>query len=109
MQVTDYIERNRRITLHICPGCNDRHEIFGRGGGERIAKQFQVPFLGAVPLQPRVREGGDQGRPVVVTYPESAEAAAFRYVAGEIARQVSILAVAGQGAFVPAMTLTLKK
>ena len=48
-------------------------------------------------------------KPVVVTHPESLEAAAFREVAGEIARQVSILAVAGQGAFVPAMTLTLKK
>ena len=97
------------MSYFICPGCQDRHEIFGSGGGERIAAQFGVPFLGAVPLQPRVREGGDQGRPVVVTHPDSAEAMAFRTVAGEIARQVSILAVAGQGAFVPAMTLTLKK
>lgn len=97
------------MSYFICPGCDARHEIFGKGGGERIAAQFSVPFLGAVPLQPRVREGGDQGRPVVVTHPDSAEASAFRSVAGEIARQVSILAVAGQGAFVPAMTLTLKK
>ena len=97
------------MSYFICPGCSERHEIFGTGGGERIAAQFGVPFLGKVPLQPRVREGGDQGRPVVVTHPESAEAMAFREVAGAIARQVSILAVAGQGAFVPAMTLTLKK
>jgi ATP-binding protein involved in chromosome partitioning len=97
------------MSYFICPGCDERHDIFGTGGGERIAGQFGVPFLGKVPLQQRVREGGDQGRPVVVTYPESAEAAAFRGVAGEIARQVSILAVAGQGAFVPAMTLTVKK
>jgi ATP-binding protein involved in chromosome partitioning len=99
------------MSYFICPGCQERHEIFGQGGGERIAQQFKVNFLGKVPLQPRVREGGDQGRPVVVTYPESPEAAAFREVAGEIARQVSILAVGGQGdgAFIPAMTLTLKK
>src|SRR5215210_6803237 len=97
------------MSYFICPGCQEKHEIFGRGGGERIAKQFKVNFLGKVPLQPRVREGGDQGRPVVVTHPESPEAAAFREVAGEIARQVSILAYAGQGAFVPAMNLTLKK
>jgi ATP-binding protein involved in chromosome partitioning len=97
------------MSYFICPNCQDRHEIFGQGGGERIAAQFSVPFLGKIPLQPRVREGGDQGRPVVVTHPESLEAAAFREVAGAIARQVSILAVAGQGAFVPAMTLTLKK
>ncbi|MGE3268451.1 MAG: iron-sulfur cluster carrier protein ApbC [Chloroflexota bacterium] len=97
------------MSYFICPGCNERHEIFGQGGGERIAGQSGVPFLGKVPLQQRVREGGDQGRPVVVTHPESPESAAFREVAGAIAQQVSILAVAGQGAFVPAMTLTLKK
>jgi ATP-binding protein involved in chromosome partitioning len=97
------------MSYFICPGCQEKHEIFGQGGGERIAKQFEVPFLGKVPLQPRVREGGDQGRPVVVTHPESLEAMAFREVAGAIARQVSILAYAGQGAFVPAMNLTLKK
>ena len=99
------------MSYFICPGCDERHNIFGEGGGARIADQFGVPFLGKVPLQQRVREGGDQGRPVVVTHPDSPEAAAFREVAGAIARQVSILAVAGagQGAFVPALTLTLKK
>lgn len=97
------------MSYFICPGCNERHDIFGEGGGTKIASQFGVPFLGKVPLQQRVREGGDQGRPVVVTHPDSPEAVAFRAVAGEIARQVSILAVAGQGAFVPALTLTLKK
>ena len=97
------------MSYFICPGCQERHEIFGKGGGERIAAQFGVPFLGKVPLQPQIREGGDEGRPVVVTYPDSPEAAAFREVAGAIARQVSILAYAGQGAFVPAMNLTLKK
>jgi ATP-binding protein involved in chromosome partitioning len=97
------------MSYFICPGCSERHDIFGEGGGSKIASQFGVPFLGKVPLQQRVREGGDQGRPVVVTHPDSPEAQAFREVAGEIARQVSILAVAGQGAFVPALTLTLKK
>src|SRR6266540_4478553 len=97
------------MSYFICPGCDARHEIFGQGGGERIANQFSVPFLGRIPLQTHIREGGDQGRPVVVTHPDSPEAAAFREVAGAIARQVSILAYAGQGTFVPAMTLTLKK
>jgi len=97
------------MSYFICPGCQERHEIFGKGGGERIAAQFGVPFLGKVPLQPQIRQGGDEGRPIVVTHPDSPEAAAFRDVAGAIARQVSILAYAGQGAFVPAMNLTLKK
>ena len=97
------------MSYFICPGCQDRHEIFGQGGGQRIATQFGVPFLGQVPLQPRIREGGDAGRPVIVTDPEAPESLAFREVAGAVAQQVSILAYAGEGGFVPAMTLTLKK
>jgi ATP-binding protein involved in chromosome partitioning len=97
------------MSYFVCDNCRERHEIFGRGGGERIARQFGVPFLGQIPLQPRVREGGDEGRPIVVTHPEAPESQAFRSVAGAVAQQVSILAYAGQGAFVPAATLTLKK
>ena len=97
------------MSYFVCPNCSERHEIFGQGGGERIARHFGVPFLGKVPLQPKVREGGDQGRPVVITDPGSPESEAFRVVAGAIAQQVSILAYAGQGSFIPAATLTLKK
>jgi ATP-binding protein involved in chromosome partitioning len=97
------------MSYFVCSNCQEKHEIFGSGGGRRIATQFGVPFLGQVPLQPRVREGGDAGRPVVVTDPEAPESMAFREVAGAVAQQVSILAFAGEGGFVPAMTLTLKK
>jgi ATP-binding protein involved in chromosome partitioning len=98
------------MSYFISPTDGSRHEIFGRGGGERIAKHFGVPFLGQVPLDPRVREGGDSGRPIVVVDPESPVSAAFRSVAGEIARQVSILAVGSEGdAFLPAAGLTLIK
>jgi ATP-binding protein involved in chromosome partitioning len=97
------------MSYFVCPNCSERHEIFGQGGGERIAQQFGVPFLGKIPLQPKIRVGGDQGRPVVITDPDAPESVAFRAVAGAVAQQVSILAYAGQGAFVPAMTLTLKK
>ena len=97
------------MSYFICSNCNERHEIFGRGGGERIARHFGVPFLGQVPLQPKVREGGDEGRPVVITDPQAAASEAFRSVAGAIAQQVSILAYASQGSFIPAATLTLKK
>ena len=97
------------MSYFICSNCSETHEIFGRGGGERIAKHFGVAFLGKVPLQPLVRVGGDEGRPYVITHPDSPESEAFRGVAGAIAQQVSILAYAGQGAFIPAATLTLKK
>ncbi len=52
-------------------------EVFGQGGGEKSAAQYQVPFLGFVPLDSHIREGGDLGRPIVVSAPESAAAKAF--------------------------------
>jgi len=97
------------MSYFLCPDCNSRHELFGRGGGERIAKVFEVPFLGQVPLQPNVRTGGDEGQPVVSADPESPAAKAFDAVAGAVARQVSVLAFQSRGNFVPLGGLTIKK
>ncbi len=76
-----------------CTNCGTRHEIFSHGGGAEAAKRFEIPLLGEVPLLPAIREGGDRGVPVVVGAPDSEESMAFRAVAGEVARQLSILAV----------------
>lgn len=57
-------------------------DIFGRGGGQKAAQQFQVPFLGEIPLDGRVREGGDAGKPIVVSAPDSPAAQAFIKAAG---------------------------
>lgn len=97
------------MSYFLCPGCDTRHELFGRGGGERIAKSFNVPFLGQVPLQPNVRSGGDEGQPVVMADPESAAAQAFKGVAGAVARQVSVLAYQQRGNFIPLGGLTIRK
>lgn len=64
-------------------------DIFGRGGGEELARQAGVPFLGAIPMDPSVREGGDQGRPIVLANPESAVALSFHAI---LARLTSELA-----------------
>jgi len=89
------------MSYFVCPNCDEKHELFGRGGGERIAETFGVPFLGKVPLQPNVRSGGDEGQPVVLSDPDSAAAKAFQGVAGAVARQVSVLAYQANGNFVP--------
>ncbi|HYG80950.1 MAG TPA: Mrp/NBP35 family ATP-binding protein [Pyrinomonadaceae bacterium] len=81
------------MSYFIAPDTGVRYNIFGEGGGQRLAEQYGVPFLGAVPLGLEVREGGDKGVPVVVSQPESPQAAAFRKVAEEVARQVSIEAM----------------
>jgi ATP-binding protein involved in chromosome partitioning len=97
------------MSYFICPNCNEKHELFGRGGGERIAKAFDVPFLGQVPLQPNVRLGGDEGQPVVLADPDSPAAKGFANVAGAVARQVSVLAFQARGNFVPLGGLTIRK
>jgi ATP-binding protein involved in chromosome partitioning len=81
------------MSYFIAPDTGVRYNIFGEGGGQKLAEQYGVPFLGAVPLGLEVREGGDKGVPVVVGQPDSPQAAAFRKVAEEVARQVSIEAM----------------
>lgn len=49
-----------------CPHCNERIDVFSSGGGRRTAEQMQVPFLGELPLDPKVRIGGDGGRPIAL-------------------------------------------
>jgi ATP-binding protein involved in chromosome partitioning len=81
------------MSYFIAPDTGNRYDIFGAGGGERLAEMYHVPFLGAIPLGISVREAGDSGRPVVVSEPDSPQALAFRRLAEEVARQVSIEAM----------------
>jgi ATP-binding protein involved in chromosome partitioning len=69
-----------------------RYYIFGRGGGARMAAELGAEFLGEIPIDPRVAEGGDAGRPIVVYAPDSQVAAAFRALAGTLARRLAVLA-----------------
>jgi ATP-binding protein involved in chromosome partitioning len=65
-------------------------DIFGSGGGERLAQRHGFPILGRVPLDPAVRVGGDAGDPVTIAQPSSALAGAFREIAGRLAQRVAI-------------------
>ena len=81
------------MSYFVAPDTGNRYDIFGTGGGTRFADEYGVPFLGEVPLGMEVREAGDKGTPVVVSNPDSPQAKAFRKVAEEVARQVSIEAM----------------
>jgi ATP-binding protein involved in chromosome partitioning len=72
---------------------NMRGEFFGSGGGEDLAKIAQVPFLGAIPMEPSVRIGSDSGEPVVASRPDSEAAKALRSAAEQVAARVSIEAL----------------
>jgi ATP-binding protein involved in chromosome partitioning len=64
-------------------------EMFGKGGGEKIAGAFDAPFLGSVPLQLELRKGGDAGVPTFVSYPDGPIGVMFSDIAGRIAAEVS--------------------
>ena len=77
-----------------CPHCHNEIDIFSRGGAERTAKQFGVPFLGAIELIPSIREGGDRGMPVALAGPKSPQAAAFYAIAEKVMEQAEKSAAA---------------
>ena len=74
----------------ICDGCNKRHELFGKGGGQKVAEFADAPLLGQIPIDPSVREWGDAGTPVVQAAPASAIAKAFVEVADRLADRISV-------------------
>jgi ATP-binding protein involved in chromosome partitioning len=75
------------------PDLPDRkYYIFGEGGGQRVAEELGVDFLGEIPIDPRVVEGGDKGRPILIHAPDSEAAQAFRELAGSVARKLAVLA-----------------
>lgn len=71
-------------------GSSEQFEIFGRGGGKRLAEESEVPFLGEIPLDPEVRMGGDAGVPVSISDENSPVTQAFMSIAKQVAAQVSI-------------------
>lgn len=73
----------------VCSHCHQTTDIFGSGGGRQLAEKYSVPFLGAVPLDPRIRLGGGDGQPLMAAAPDSAVGAVFREVATHIAGRVS--------------------
>jgi len=76
------------MSYHLCTGCGDRAEIFSHGGGESMARQFGVPFLGEIPLLRAIRAAGDEGIPIVVADPAHPQSRAFAEIAGAVDAQV---------------------
>ncbi len=81
----------------VAPDTGQRYVIFGEGGGEEIARQTGIPLLGEVPIDPLLRESGDQGCPVVIGRPDSPAARALSEIAQRLAAAISIQAVQRDG------------
>ncbi len=78
----------------VCPDCGHESDIFGKGGGEQLAAELSVPFLGRIPLYEPVRSGGDTGVPIVIGEPASPASRALIAAAERVAQQVSIASFA---------------
>jgi ATP-binding protein involved in chromosome partitioning len=76
-------------------------DFFGSGGGEALAEKYKVEFLGSIPLDAKVRIGGDSGQPILVSEPDSAAAKAINNIASTVAARVSLLTLASQSNLIP--------
>ncbi|QIK37918.1 iron-sulfur cluster carrier protein ApbC [Caldichromatium japonicum] len=80
------------MSLYICPKCGHEEPIFGQGGGQRMAQQYGLELLGSLPLDRRICEETDSGRPTVVADPESRIAQSYREIARKTAAKLSLQA-----------------
>jgi ATP-binding protein involved in chromosome partitioning len=78
------------MSYFVCPSCRHESDIFGRGGGEAMAAELGVPFVGRIPIYQPIREGSDVGVPLMISEPDSPAARAFMSAAERTAAQVSI-------------------
>src|SRR5213083_2969565 len=80
------------MSYFVAPDTGTRYTIFGEGGGKKVADEYGVPLLGQLPLDPDTRKGGDEGAPIIVRRPQSAQAAAFRDVARRVVERLDATA-----------------
>ncbi|MXX10679.1 MAG: Mrp/NBP35 family ATP-binding protein [Nitrospira sp. SB0677_bin_15] len=97
------------MSFFVCGHCGERTEIFSFAGGERAAQKFEIPFLGRIPLDPVIREGGDAGKPIVAADPKSPLTLAFQGVAGALQTRVEELTSEATGATLSDMVKKLKE
>lgn len=74
----------------ICPHCGNKVEIFKRGGAQKLAEKYKVPFLGDIPIDPQIVQSADEGKPFMVYYPESEPARAFSRIVDKIIENIKV-------------------
>jgi ATP-binding protein involved in chromosome partitioning len=79
------------MSYFIAPDTGNRYDIFGSGGGEKLSANLNTKFLGGIPIDPRIREGGDTGKPIVSEYPDSEESKMIFEISRQLAAQISII------------------
>lgn len=82
------------MSYFVCSHCGQRENIFDSGGGSKTAAELDVPFLGEIPIETKIRIGGDQGKPIVAMEPDNSHAQGIRKIARNLAAQISIRNIA---------------
>ena len=77
------------MAMHVCSKCGHTEHIFGQGGGERMSKEYDVDYLGGLPLDIRIREQADSGRPTVVADPDGPISQVYRQIARKLAVKIA--------------------
>jgi ATP-binding protein involved in chromosome partitioning len=77
------------MSFYRCPSCGHHDEIFSHGGGKRLAGEMQIDFLGEIPIDTRIRFGGDSGVPIVASAPDSEHATRFLDIASRVALKIA--------------------
>jgi ATP-binding protein involved in chromosome partitioning len=77
------------MSYFIAPDTGKKYDIFGSGGGEKISKELNTPFLGGIPIDSRIREGGDQGLPMVFSIPDAKETEILMEISRKLTEQVN--------------------
>ena len=94
------------MSYFIAPDTGTKYDIFGTGGGEKLSRETGTEFLGGIPIDPRIRIGGDSGTPIVYAHPDSEQAASILGIAQNLAAQISIKNI--EAAFSPKMEISLE-
>jgi ATP-binding protein involved in chromosome partitioning len=98
------------MSYFVCPHCGERTDIFAHGGAKQMAEKMGVPFIGEIPLDTKIRMGGDTGLPITATEPDSPLGQAFLHVAELIAAKVSVMnAQAAQGELISGAAIPIMK
>ena len=93
------------MAMHVCSHCGHVEHIFGADGGRQMAEQYQTDYLGALPLDIRIREQADSGRPTVVADPDGDVAGIYKTVARQVAVKIAARAKDFSGKF-PTITIS---
>lgn len=85
----------------VCGHCQEVTPIFKEGGGEKMSKEMNVPFLGSLPIDPKIAETSDKGTPLVVAHPEAEASKRYLKMAQNVAARLSVMSLQGDNQFKP--------